>query len=83
MSSDLASQLLDVADSGFVVVNTDQRVVVWNSWMERASAIPRGKALGATLSTLFATALTLHDTIAERPRIRSFERFYLANGVVQ
>ena len=26
---------------------------------------------------------TLHDTIAERARIRSFERFYLANGVVQ
>ena len=33
--------------------------------------------------TGFTALSTLHDTIAERARIRSFERFYLANGVVQ
>lgn len=51
-----ATDLLDDLDVGVVVVDGQERVTVWNGWMEAASGLPRADALGRRLAELFPGA---------------------------
>ena len=50
---ELFRSLVDAGDLGIVVLAPDGRVVVWNGWMARASAIAAEEATGRTLEALF------------------------------
>jgi PAS domain S-box-containing protein len=52
-----ASVLYDALDAGIAVVAADGRVVDWNAWLASASNVPKERAIGAQLETLFAEGL--------------------------
>src|SRR6478672_8339798 len=48
--------VFDAADTGFVLLDGDQRVMMWNAWMEAASGIPSAEVRGRRLAEVFADA---------------------------
>lgn len=59
----LASTLVTEAALGWILLDLQERVVLWNPWMERASGIPERQILGQSLQSLFPT---LRDSRLER-----------------
>ena len=49
--------LLDLTSVGIVVLDCDQTIVIWNTWMEQHSGIDSNFALGRTLLSVFNGAL--------------------------
>ena len=49
----LLSAVFNGCEVGMIVLDSDQRIVLWNAWMAKASGIPHEEALGTTLDALF------------------------------
>ena len=59
MSSPLPlDRVVDLADTGFVLLDRAGRVLCWNAWMVRHSGISAGRAAGRTLCELFGSGLS-------------------------
>jgi PAS domain S-box-containing protein len=56
LEADLTKATLDGLDIGLIVLDGDQRILSWNSWMASASAIALEEALGNTLIQIFPDA---------------------------
>ncbi|MGE5514741.1 MAG: EAL domain-containing protein [Bacteroidota bacterium] len=50
---DLFRALSDASEIGQVLIDGDDRIVLWNEWMAKASGIAAPSALGATLADVF------------------------------
>ncbi len=50
-------QITDLTNNGQIVLNDRGLVEIWNQWMETASDITAGNALGHNLETLFPQKL--------------------------
>jgi two-component system, sensor histidine kinase and response regulator len=53
----LLSAVFNGCEVGMIVLDSDQRIVLWNAWMAKASGIPHEEALGTTLDALFPQLL--------------------------
>src|SRR5262249_18771478 len=53
----LLSAVFNGCEVGLIVLDSNQRIVLWNAWMAKASGIPHEAALGTTLDTLFPQLL--------------------------
>ncbi|MEI6985168.1 MAG: ATP-binding protein [Rhodospirillaceae bacterium] len=53
----LLEQVIDLADSGVIILGTGREVVSWNAWMSRHSGVSEEDAIGRTLEQLFADKL--------------------------
>lgn len=53
IDASVRSVILDALPSGIVVLDIDERVLVWNAWMVRHSGLPADIAIGRHFSTLF------------------------------
>jgi two-component system, sensor histidine kinase and response regulator len=53
----LLSAVFNGCEVGMIVLDSDQRIVLWNAWMAKASGIPHEEALGTTLDALFPPLL--------------------------
>src|SRR5262245_5271527 len=49
----LLSAVFNGCEVGMIVLDSDQRIVLWNAWMAKAAGIPHEEALGTTLEALF------------------------------
>lgn len=47
------TSILDAINAGLIVLDSGERVIRWNSWMEAASGRSKAEALGRTLSQIF------------------------------
>ena len=54
------SNVIDSLDGGVIVLDPEQRVVVWNIWMASKSGIPAQQAIGATLVDVFPSLAQSH-----------------------
>ncbi|QQP91454.1 PAS domain-containing protein [Skermanella sp. TT6] len=63
----LSDQIVHNSDIGLLVVDRDERVVVWNRWLAVHSGIPETTALGAPLTGLWPTIANsrAHQAIRE------------------
>lgn len=63
----LLDGIVGAVDVGVVVLDANQRVVVWNEWMERNSRRPRDSMLGRTFVELFPdmAGKRIHDAIEQ------------------
>jgi len=52
----IVASVLEVLDSGVIVLGCDHRVIVWNAWVAAASGIPTADAVGRKLEELFPQA---------------------------
>lgn len=48
-------RLFDALDAGYIVINAEHKVILWNKWMERHSGIQKDKALGQDFTKVFPT----------------------------
>jgi len=55
--SGLYQTICELSNHGQIVLDAARRVVVWNKWLETASAIPRERAWGCRLPDIFAKPL--------------------------
>ena len=49
----LLARVIDSVNVGVIVLDSAQRVVLWNGWMERHAQLPLADVEGKTLSELF------------------------------
>ena len=49
----LFKQSVDRADVGYIVVDNETRILIWNKWMERAAGRTRDEVLGHPLAEIF------------------------------
>jgi signal transduction histidine kinase len=76
MSENRVFQATDALPTGFFEVDGDDRVRIWNRWLEDRTGIRRADILGRQISEVFPTALKLLKAIAEvransQPLLRS------------
>jgi signal transduction histidine kinase len=57
VATTFASDLLDAAECGFILLDRQGRVALWNKWMERVSSIEMDCARGTEFNALFSTPL--------------------------
>ncbi len=79
-----ARPALDALPCGFLQLDAEDRVVQWNQRLERWTRVPRGLALGRTLTKLFPASHELSRVLAEtrtqgRPRVlaQQFHRWLI------
>ncbi len=80
-NEDLFRRLLDAGDFGIVVLAPDARVMLWNDWMVRASAIAAGQATGRTLETLFPAIASTRIPRAVADAVKSGLSSVLSRGL--
>ena len=51
----IGSDVLDVLDTGIIILDNDHRIRVWNAWMERASDLARSAVLDRSIWEVFPT----------------------------
>ena len=68
---DLASTLFDAVDLGVAVLDSDRRVVAWNTWLASASAISREAAIGVRFEDLFPEGSVNHVSLAVTASLES------------
>src|SRR5271155_1317040 len=51
--NDLSLAIFNALDTGLILVDGDQRIVAWNSWISVACGIDTEDAVGKTLKELF------------------------------
>ena len=66
-------QTLDALETGVFVLDGAHRVVAWNAWIGRVSAVDRNLAVGRTIEELFS--------IATKTRLSRAVELALTNGV--
>jgi len=57
MTANVALEALNAADCGFIVLDGERRVLVWNPWVSEASGVPSEDAIGRTFETVFSVSV--------------------------
>jgi PAS domain S-box-containing protein len=67
IGDDLAEDISEALDCGMIILDSDQKVVVWNRWLVNASTIPADAAIGRRLNDIFpnATLRRLNSSILD------------------
>ncbi len=70
--------LADAADVGLIVLESNSVILLWNAWIEDASRIPRGRALGKPLDDVFDIATSVRLPMAIEQALTSGLSSYLS-----
>ncbi|HYD66977.1 diguanylate cyclase [Azospirillum sp.] len=71
MRYDTCAGLLGALNCGVVLIDADERIVLWNAWMAERSGIPETGAVGRTLAELFPHLADTRIEQAVRMALRS------------
>lgn len=57
MNHTIELDALNAADCGFIIINTNEKVTLWNNWIEIASSTPAKNAIGSSIGEAFGREL--------------------------
>lgn len=77
----IVNEALQHSSSGAFVVDTEERIVLWNGWMETHSGIAAGRAHGLTIQALFPDERLSHLLMAMDAALRYSQNSLISHSL--